>query len=63
MEEEHNLIDHMEKQVDHLPFIRSETQQRIKFEQQKQKERHDAKKKESFISNWRSGIILSSFIR
>lgn len=43
MEEEMHLTDHVDAQINHLPIIRCNAQQTIKTDQQKQKERHDAK--------------------
>ena len=45
MEEESNLIEHIDHQVTHLSDVRNDVQQQIKFEQQKQKDFHDKKLK------------------
>ena len=45
MEEESNLIEHIDHQVTHLSDVRNDVQQQIKSEQQKQKDFHDKKLK------------------
>jgi hypothetical protein len=45
MEEEPILLNHVEKQLDHLPIIRNTVQKQLQIEQQKQKDRHDKKLK------------------
>jgi hypothetical protein len=45
MEEESILLNHVEKQLDHLPIVRNTVRQQLQIEQQKQKDRHDKKLK------------------
>src|SRR5437764_11018440 len=43
IEEELSLVHHIEQKIDNLPILRGITQQRVTYEQQKQKDRHDRK--------------------
>lgn len=43
IEEEATLVQHVERQIDKLPIIRSKARKQIDNEQQKQKDRHDRK--------------------
>ncbi len=43
IEEELSLVHHIEQKIDNLPISRGITQQRVTFEQQKQKDQHDEK--------------------
>ena len=43
IEEEPSLVHHIEQKIDNLPISRGITQQRVTFEQQKQKDQHDEK--------------------
>ena len=43
IEEEPSLVHHIEQKIDNLPILRGITQQRVTYEQQKQKDQHDRK--------------------
>jgi hypothetical protein len=51
LEEEPDLTTHIEVQVNNLPIIRNEVQQRLQIAQQKQKDRHDQHLKKHIVFN------------